>query len=116
MKITIDTKEDSKEEIKKVIEMLRAMVDGPVRIAPVDIFGGSGSSPAQDIFASSSSSQVPSSSPQSSSLPSSGSSQASGAQQGGDIFSLFSAPESPASYPVQPEPRKEEPKVRIIRY
>lgn len=45
MKITIDTKEDSPEEIKKVLKMLETWLEGHVN-APMSIFGdiGPGSS------------------------------------------------------------------------
>lgn len=42
MKITIDTSADSKEEIRKVISLLRDLVDGPVRSNTRDVFGDTG--------------------------------------------------------------------------
>jgi len=39
MKITIDTKEDSKEEIKKLINLLSSLVGGSEVIVNKDIFG-----------------------------------------------------------------------------
>lgn len=38
MKITIDTKEDSHEDIKKIVKMLEALLDGHVS-APLNMFG-----------------------------------------------------------------------------
>ena len=111
MKITIDTKEDSKEEIKKVIAMLQAMVDGQVRVAPVDIFGDSSSSPSSspskmDIFSDPAQSQP---------------SQSNEPQQGGDIFSLFTPPETSSSSSEQTTSNtrdnlSDDSKIRVIRY
>ena len=47
MKITIDTKEDSKEEIKKVIQMLSNLVKGDIVTNAPDIFSSS-EKPAKD--------------------------------------------------------------------
>lgn len=50
MKITIDTKEDSPDEIKRVVKMLEAWTEGHIA-APMNMFGdmgsGSGSIPGQ---------------------------------------------------------------------
>lgn len=45
MKITIDTKEDSHEDIKRVVRMLEALLEGHVS-APMDMFGSGSSSPS----------------------------------------------------------------------
>ena len=39
MKITIDTKEDSSEDIRKVIAMLNSFVSGHSDVKPMDLFG-----------------------------------------------------------------------------
>ncbi len=44
MKITIDTKEDSKEELKKLISLLTALVNEPVYSNSNDVFEQEGSS------------------------------------------------------------------------
>lgn len=55
MKITIDTKEDSHEDIKKVVRMLEALLEGHIA-APMGMFGSpdsdgsSASSPGTDLF------------------------------------------------------------------
>lgn len=61
MKITIDTKEDSHEDIKKVVRMLEALLEGHIA-APMGMFGSpdiagssgsdgsSTSSPGTDLF------------------------------------------------------------------
>lgn len=45
MKISLDTKEDSAEDIHKIVRMLQAWLEGHVN-APADIFGNSSSGPA----------------------------------------------------------------------
>lgn len=60
MKITIDTKEDSADDLKKVVKMLEALLEGHVA-APFNMFGdlnpssgssstGSTQSPGADLF------------------------------------------------------------------
>lgn len=49
MKITIDTKEDSVSEIKRVINLLSSLIDSGVR-SNADIFSGLSSSGSRDMF------------------------------------------------------------------
>ncbi|PIN86647.1 hypothetical protein COV19_03995 [Candidatus Woesearchaeota archaeon CG10_big_fil_rev_8_21_14_0_10_44_13] len=87
MKITIDTKEDSLDEIKRVVKMLEAWTEGHTN-APFSMFGDMGSGSG--------------SSPSSSSGSDSGS--------GGDIFSLFGdkSSENKESSPTIAENKEEE--------
>ena len=48
MKITIDTKEDSHEELRKVIKMLSSLVGEEVMTNQGDIFGGSSETPTSE--------------------------------------------------------------------
>ena len=56
MKITIDTKEDSHEEIQKVIKMLSSLVGQEVISNSADIFADSNRSSSSDMFGDDSSS------------------------------------------------------------
>ena len=47
MKITIDTKEDSHEDIKKVVKMLQALLEGHTN-APMDLFSDNSSGSDSD--------------------------------------------------------------------
>jgi len=50
MKITIDTKEDSHDEIKKIIRMLSSLVDGEVLSNKSDMFSDKKNTQSSDIF------------------------------------------------------------------
>jgi len=93
MKITIDTKEDSRAEIQKVIKMLSSLVNGEEVMSNTgDIFGDSSQSTdssqsqSSDIFGDDSSSNLPEDSSSSSEV-SSGSSDSSG----GGMFNMFNS-------------------------
>ena len=96
MRITIDTKHDSKEEIRKAIELLRSVLD-QTSSSP-DMFSNSGG--YQDIFGN-----TPQPQPQQ--------------QPSGGLFDMFSTPTQdssssypqPASSPTFEKPRKPRPSV-----
>lgn len=81
MKITIDTKEDSADEIKRVVKMLEAWTEGHVA-APMNMFGDMGSS----------------------------SSPAPGSASGADLFSIFDNKDSSNNAPstIKTEEKEEE--------
>jgi hypothetical protein len=117
MKITIDTKEDSKEEIKKVIGMLSALV------------GGNSPVYTNSPFSSSSESSIPkqhnanifSDEPKEEASSSSSSEQPSGSIFGNIFGPVSSEPSSPAGSGSQeqssePEEPEKKPEIQIIDY
>ncbi|MCH8004264.1 MAG: hypothetical protein IH934_06580 [Nanoarchaeota archaeon] len=100
MKITIDTKEDSHEEIQKVIKMLSSLVGQEVMSNQGDLFGDNSSTntnQSSDMFSDDSSSSNLSGDSSSSSEGSSDSSESSGSpsESSGGMFNMFSS--GPAS-------------------
>ena len=103
MKITIDTKEDSHEELRKVIKMLSSLVGGEeVMSNQGDLFGDSSQSGSSDIFNGDRSSN-----------DSSGDSGGSSEGSGGGVFNMFNSGSETKTEEQPKEEEKEEPDLGI---